>query len=223
MLYYVFAAVLALAAVAFLVLLLRQGLPRERTAWVGVALSVALLCASVAVALLAGQMNRPAPVPIEELAAPPQVAVDDLGKPAADLAVRLLAGERDVRLSDFRGRVVLLNFWATWCVPCLKELPDLDLLQQRYGALGLQVIAVSDESPEVLRAFESRLPLEVAVAYLPGGTALAPVYDQGIAFRPVSYLIDRDGVLRRVEVGARPYAFFEGLVQDLLQPGLAMR
>ncbi len=223
MLYYAFAALLALAAGTFLVLLLRQGRPRDATGWAGVVLSIALLCTSAAVVLLARALTRPAPLALEEFGqAVPQVGQDAVGKPAPDLPFRLLAGDREASLGALRGRVVLVNFWATWCGPCLEELPILERLQQDYGPLGLQVVALSDEPPEVLRDFDA-LPPSVAVAYLEPGEPVADVYRHGIAFRPVSYVIDREGTLHYVEVGARSYSFFEGIVQDLLQPGIAMR
>ncbi len=223
-LYYVFAFVLALAASAFLMLLLRQGRPRDVLSWAGVSLSIALLCASVAVVVLARVVDQRVRQ-FDSSVAPPQPSSEmtEVGKQAEELAFKLLRADRSATLSSYRGKVVLLNFWATWCAPCLQELPALDRLQDIYGGLGLQVITVSDEPAETLRAFGARLPQHALVAYLPSLQDVPLFYQRGIAFRPVSYLIDREGVVQRVEVGARDYAFFEQLVQNLVQPNLAMR
>ncbi len=221
--YYLFAAVLALVALASLGVLLRAGRPREPLAWAGVAMSVALLCASIAVAILAQQR---AAVPLQTLPNTPETMTSgpEVGQAAAPLEFTLLAGDRKASVADFKGRVVLLNFWATWCVPCLRELPDLDRLQADYGPLGLQVIALSDESPETLRAFgDDKLPQHATVAYLPDVRAAMPFYERGLDFRPFTYLIDRDGVVRAVDLGARDYEHFEERVQSWLQPNLASR
>ncbi|HYK22317.1 MAG TPA: TlpA disulfide reductase family protein, partial [Pyrinomonadaceae bacterium] len=61
---------------------------------------------------------------------------------APDLSFRDING-KTIRLSDFKGRVVLLNFWATWCVPCRAEIPDLVKLQRRYRARGLRIVGVT--------------------------------------------------------------------------------
>jgi peroxiredoxin len=73
---------------------------------------------------------------------------------AADFALRDTAG-RTVRLSDHRGKVVLLNFWATWCVPCAAELPHLQRLYEQYGDEGFVVLAVSMDGPETSASVDS--------------------------------------------------------------------
>lgn len=220
--YLIFAGVLALAALTFLFLLLREGRPRDATSWAGVGMSVALLCASIAVAVMA--THRPPEIRTLPPASTPDLQTPEVGQAAAPLDFRLLAGERETSLAAFRGRVVVLNFWATWCVPCLAELPALDRLQEAYGALGLQVITLSDEDPETLRAFgDERLPQHATVAYLDGVEAALPFYRRGIDFRPVTYVIDREGIVRAVDLGARTYDHFEEQVQTWLQPNLAGR
>lgn len=72
-----------------------------------------------------------------------------------------------VSLSDFRGKLVLLNFWATWCGPCVRELPDLDRLQAELGGAGFQVIALSSDrkGPEVVAPFLAKLGVERLTPY----------------------------------------------------------
>ena len=71
-----------------------------------------------------------------------RIGGDAKGQPAPEFELKDLAG-KNVRLSDYRGKVVLLNFWATWCPPCKEEMPWFVDLQRRYGAQGLQVIGVA--------------------------------------------------------------------------------
>jgi peroxiredoxin len=105
---------------------------------------------------------------------------------------------RKVRLEDYRGKVVLLNFWATWCAPCQVELPRFAEWQKRYGAKGLQVLAVSmndDEAP--VRRTARRLHLNFPV--MMGDAELGEKYG-GVLGLPITFLIDRDGkVLERVK------------------------
>ena len=112
--------------------------------------------------------------------------------PAPD-ATFLDAEEGETSLRAFRGRVVLLNFWATWCAPCIREMPSLDRLQAKLGGEGLTVVAVSEDfkGREVVAPFFERLGLANLVAYLdPDGILASAV---GVAGLPTTLLIDRDG------------------------------
>jgi thiol-disulfide isomerase/thioredoxin len=107
--------------------------------------------------------------------------------------VFLDAEERETSLRAFRGRLVLLNFWATWCAPCIREMPSLDRLQAKLGGEGLAVVAVSEDfkGREVVVPFFERLGLEALDTYLdPDGTLAAAV---GVAGLPTTLLIDREG------------------------------
>ena len=99
-----------------------------------------------------------------------------------------------VRLADFRGKVVLLNLWATWCGPCVIEMPDLDALQKKYGRSGLEVVAVSlnEEGPAAIKPFFAEHGLDNLKIYYGGE---APAKDFGARTLPSSYLINRDGTL----------------------------
>ena len=76
-----------------------------------------------------------------------------IGRPAPDFSVSSLGGGRTVRLSSLRGRVVLLDFWATWCPPCRRGLPETQKLAAQYGGKGLTVLAISDETPLTIARF----------------------------------------------------------------------
>ena len=137
-----------------------------------------------------------------------------IGDPAGDFSfVRVDSQERG-RLSDFRGQVVVVNLWATWCAPCLEEIPALNRLQEDFGSEGLVVLSVSDESREVLQDFEQRQPIRTLSAYLVDEKSLPPPFI--LSVRPTSYVIDRQGILRTAVKGARDYTFFADAVQPYL-------
>jgi cytochrome c biogenesis protein CcmG, thiol:disulfide interchange protein DsbE len=106
---------------------------------------------------------------------------------------------RSIRLDDYRGRVVVLNFWATWCAPCIEELPSLTALQQRMPQI--QVLAVStDEDPAAYQRFvaEHHLGLLTVEDQQQHANAL-----YGTFRYPETYIIDRKGVIRRKFIGAQ--------------------
>ncbi len=105
-----------------------------------------------------------------------------------------------VRLADFEGRVVLLNFWATWCAPCIREMPSLDRLQAALGDRGLSVVAVSIDrgGVKVIRPFAKRLGLAHLGLYHDPEGALFLAF--GVTGLPASFLIDPNGAV----LGAYP-------------------
>jgi cytochrome c biogenesis protein CcmG/thiol:disulfide interchange protein DsbE len=131
------------------------------------------------VALLARSDGRSTPL---------AMLMPTLGKPAPELTYfDDLGAKRE--LAELRGRVVLLNFWATWCAPCRREMPMLSKLQREYADQGLVVLYVSLEEPEVLTPFLARNRFDGIQARL---DYAADFYDAG-KFYPLSYLISRDG------------------------------
>ena len=135
-----------------------------------------------------------------------------VGQPAPDLAFHDLGTGAPHKLSELQGQVVLVNFWATWCPPCRKEMPDLDQLQARYADRGLVVLTVSNEERELLQQFAAKHPLRTLNAY----SAELGWYD--VPGRPLTFVVDRTGTVRHFLTGGHPYEDFERLVVPLLTP-----
>ncbi len=134
-------------------------------------------------------------------------------KPAPIFVRTSLSGQR-IDLAACRGKVVLLNFWATWCGPCQVELPRFSEWQKQYGPKGLQVIAVSmDDDSTGVRPVVRKLNLDFPVVM--GDERLGKLYG-GVLGLPVTFLISRDGkVAARIEGGADLQAM-ERQIQQLL-------
>jgi len=113
------------------------------------------------------------------------------GTPAALLELPDLEG-RAVRLQDFKGQVVLLNFWGTTCAPCKTEIPWLVEFQKLYGPKGLQVVAVSmyGEGPEILKPFVARYGMEQLTTVI-GNEHTMKTF--GLVAFPTTLIVDRDG------------------------------
>jgi peroxiredoxin len=126
----------------------------------------------------------------------------EIGKPAPAFSARALAGDKNHSLAQYRGKVVFLDFWASWCGPCTTSLPMLEELRQEFPADAFQILAVNvDKDPGKARAFLARFPIGYPSVSDPEGK-LPETY--GLETMPSSYLIDRQGVVRYVHEGFRP-------------------
>lgn len=133
---------------------------------------------------------------------------------APDFSLADLSGKK-LDLSSYRGKVVLLDFWATWCDPCRDEVPHFIELQTKYGNEGLQIIGVSmDDSPDPVRVFRQRFNMNYPV--LMGDAKTGELYG-GILGLPVAFLIGRDGRIIAKHIGATNAAVFEKEIVDLLR------
>ncbi|HEY2901955.1 MAG TPA: TlpA disulfide reductase family protein [Polyangia bacterium] len=123
-----------------------------------------------------------------------------VGAPVPAFAVRTVDGKRTVDLAALKGKVVLLDIWASWCGPCREELPLLDEMAARLKSKGVVVVAVSiDEEQDAARAFlAARDKWTLTVAHDPKGKIPALMQPPKM---PTSYLIDARGVLRYVNAG----------------------
>ena len=123
----------------------------------------------------------------------------------------------EVDLSFYRGSVVVLNFWATWCAPCVAEMPSLERLHRSLGPEGLAVVTVStDEDQQVVSDFVAEHGLTLPVLLDPGGRTAASAYHT--ASFPATFVLDRQGVLLAHYVGPAEWhtekalAHFRGLL-----------
>ncbi len=136
-----------------------------------------------------------------------------LNRKAPEFAIRDLDG-RMVNLAAFRGKVVLLNFWATWCAPCQVEMPVFAAWQRQYAPRGFQVIGISmDDDPAPARHLVERLKLNYPVAM--GDERLGTRYG-GVLGLPLTFLIDRHGVVRARFQGETDVKVIEIRVRTLL-------
>ncbi len=136
-----------------------------------------------------------------------------INKPAPDFTLSSFNGQ-PLTLAQFRGKVVLLNFWATWCAPCQVEMPVFANWQSQYGAEGLQVIGISmDDDPTVARRAVARLKLDYPSAM--GNARLAMRYG-GVLGLPLTFLIDRNGIVRARFQGETDQKLIEQEIKLLL-------
>lgn len=136
------------------------------------------------------------------------------GEAAPAIAAQRLSGEDGVSLEDLRGRVVVLDFWATWCGPCRAIMPALDALHQRHHASGLTVLGIAREPEGRIREHLAERPVGYTVARDVGGT----LSRYGVRALPMLVVLDRSGQVRDVVVGMddASMARLDGLVRRLL-------
>lgn len=117
-------------------------------------------------------------------------------------------------MAALRGRPLLINFWGTWCPPCVKEMPELDAFARRMGAAGWQVLGLAVDNLQPVRAFLQRAPVGYPIA-MAGfeGTALARTLGNTQAGLPFTVLLDRAGVIVQRKSGALTLAELMGWAQ----------
>jgi peroxiredoxin len=129
----------------------------------------------------------------------------EVGARAPDYEVYSLRGDT-LNIRDYRGSVLVLNVWATWCTPCVREMPSLERLHQLVGREGLEIIAVSvDNTPnadEAVRAFGERFNLTFPLVRDPSGDIQTAYAVGGL---PTTFIIDRDGRIQQRLLGAREW------------------
>lgn len=131
------------------------------------------------------------------------MAVGVAGRAAAPAAVPDVIVQNEdgaaVRLSDYQGQVLLVDFWASWCIPCKTSFPALDAIYREYHPKGLEVVAINlDEQRPKADAFLAARPHRLPVLFDPKGVAPAAF---GVKAMPTSYLIDRSGAIRFTHTG----------------------
>ncbi len=135
-------------------------------------------------------------------------------KPAPEFSLKDADG-RTVKLSDYRGKVVLLNFWATWCGPCKFEIPWFKEFEQKNKDRGLAVlgVAMDEEGWDVVKPFLSSLQVNYRI--LLGNEQVSQLYG-GVESLPTTFLIDREGRIASVHVGLVSKSDYEHEIEQLL-------
>jgi peroxiredoxin len=202
---------------------------------IGVALYAAATAPTPEAAAPSGVVPRGESAPVAAAGAPATVSPSPAAGPSIDAALKRLdlikpnrpryaedftlpahAGG-DFTLSAQRGKVVLVNFWATWCPPCLEEMPAMERLWRRHKDAGFVLVAVSlDSDPKKVPPFVSAHKFSFPVALDPKMT-VAEKY--GVRALPSSFVIDRTGTMTGVALGPRSWddAAAHGLVQAMLR------
>jgi peroxiredoxin len=129
------------------------------------------------------------------------LAAESLSSPAPGFALESRDGER-VSLESLKGEVVMINFWATWCVPCRQEMPHLQALYERYNSLGFELLAVNvEDNPEGARKWLKETPVTFPVLFDPKND-VSKLYN--VVAMPSTVLVGRDGTMRAIHHGYKP-------------------
>lgn|SRR5512147_489052 len=133
-----------------------------------------------------------------------------VGKEAPDFALTDL-NDKPIRLSDFRGKVVFLNFWATWCKPCREEMPSMEILNKNFEKDGLVILAVSIDrvtTTKDIPPFVKGMNLTFPVLIDSWGKTDKPYKRMGV---PETFIIDQQGVIREIVIGPRDWTRLDSL------------
>jgi len=119
-------------------------------------------------------------------------------------------------LQDYKGKVLIVDFWATWCAPCRKEIPDFIALKEEYGEKGLEIIGISlDDSLSELNEFVKANKINYPVLYRDQERKIVDAFG-GIKGIPTTFIIDREGKVVRKFVGLREKEVFKDAIEPLL-------
>lgn len=141
-----------------------------------------------------------------------------IGRDAPDFRLRIVAGEsagRELALSDLRGKVVLVDFWSPYCEPCLDALPSLAALDRQYRARGVSVIGVATQESQIadIRSIVREKGVDYPVLFDEKDESRARYAVDAV---PALFVIDRRGVIRDVDRGARPVESLVRMIRPLL-------
>lgn len=145
-----------------------------------------------------GRFSAP---PATEQAPATQAAPDLVGQRRPDFRLADAAG-RPVSAQDFDGRILLVNFWATWCAPCVEEMPMLSEFQRDHAGRDVTVVGIAVDEPERARQFARELAVDYALLFgLPEAMLVGRSYGNHSGMLPYSVLIDGHGTIRWIRLG----------------------
>ena len=141
------------------------------------------------------------------------------GKRAPEFSLRTVDGKK-VSLSDYKGKAVLINFWATWCAPCKIEMPWLVALRTQYAPQGFEILGVNEDDAGTPRAKLAKFGQEQGLNYplLVGDDAMSRKYG-GVEFLPTSYFVGRDGKIIAETAGLVSKSEVEASIKKALATG----
>jgi peroxiredoxin len=143
-------------------------------------------------------------------------AMPAAGSVAPDFTLKSNSG-KNLKLSELRGQVVMINFWATWCSPCRQEMPLLNRIQEQYRKVGFTLLGVNiDDRPEAAQAMAINLGVNFPILF-DTDKRVSRLYD--VNTMPSTLLIDRDGKVRYIHLGYRPgyESSYESQIRELLK------
>lgn len=150
----------------------------------------------------------------------PAIAADtNVGSPnklAPDFTLKSSSG-KNIRLEELAGEVILINFWASWCGPCRKELPELELLFQKYKHLGFTILAISNDS-DIKKAKKFFDPLKLSYPILfDNNQDISSLYR--VKAMPSTYIVDRKGMIRHHHLGFKQHYIerYDAEIRELIK------
>jgi thiol-disulfide isomerase/thioredoxin len=149
---------------------------------------------------------------------PPSASDENIGvheerKPAFDFTLKSIEG-KSVKLSDFKGKIVIVDFWATWCMPCREGIPDLIALQNEYKDVQVIGITVDQNPMEVVPSFVKEFKINYPI--LLSDSNVLQQYG-GIDAIPTSFIISKDGKIIKKYVGLQPKSYYVNIIHEELQ------
>ncbi|MCB2203767.1 TlpA family protein disulfide reductase [bacterium] len=163
--------------------------------------------------LLINKLNEPEPSTMVQQAAVQNGSAGGSAAPGFSLPA-VSGGSKS--LSDYRGKVVMLNFWATWCGPCKREIPDFIEMQEAFRDDGFEIVGVSLDQPgeeSKVAQFVSQAGINYDILH--GNGEIAQAYG-GVRSIPTTFLLDRDGNIVSSKVGLQPKSAWESQIKELL-------